>query len=85
MMAVDPNGDRFTSDADDALVETTGTKERDGDAGGTSAPAQDQDDRTQSYSSDKLSCTDQRTDLRAADRHASWREVASACHVEPGR
>jgi hypothetical protein len=81
----EPDGDSFTLRADDALVETTGTQERDGDAGGTSAPAQDQDDRTQSYSTDRLSCTDHRTDLRTADRHASWREVARACHVRPGR
>jgi len=29
--------------------------------------------------------SDRRTDIRQTDAHYSWRQVAAACHVRPGR
>jgi hypothetical protein len=46
------------------------------------------DVRNISYHAERLSCTgkhQQRTDIRTLDDHATWREVARANHVEPGR
>ena len=36
------------------------------------------------YAGDIHKRTDCRTDLRTADRHASWREVYAQCHVGVG-
>lgn len=75
--------DSFRIDAADGTEQAT-EEESVGDAGGTSAPTQDQDDRNRAYTADRLRSIDRRTDLRTAERHASWREVAATCHVKAG-
>jgi hypothetical protein len=55
-----------------------------GDGPGSSAPTES--NRTHAFVREDFSLTDgRRTDLRTVDCHASWREVADASHVEPGR
>lgn len=79
-------GDSFTTSAeDDGIEHTTKHESTDGEKVPPASPAGNQDDCTQYYPAERLSCIDKRTDIRAVDDHASWREVARACHVKPGR
>jgi hypothetical protein len=79
-------GDFTVKRDDDDPEQATEYKNAAGDGAGTSTPAgKELSDAT--YTGQRHKSTEQRTrrtDLRTADRHASWREVASACHVEPG-
>lgn len=86
-MSVERVGDGFTSSPDDDNPEQA-TKYNDtaGDGAGTSAPADRSvsDDTYHGQSHKSIEQPKRRTDLRTIDRHCSWREVANACHVEPG-
>jgi hypothetical protein len=78
--------DSFTPTADDDDAEqATESENTAGDGAGTLSRPNGVSNATNTGQSHKS--TDrakQRTDLRTADRHASWREVATACHVEAG-
>jgi len=74
-----------TADAESDRDVTQNETKRTGDGAGTSTPARDQNNVTYTAGSLNSSDSDRRTDLRTDDRHCSWREVAAACHVEPGR
>jgi hypothetical protein len=87
-MSADSGGDGFTSAADDDDPEqATENENAAGDGAGTSTPAGKElsDDTYTGQSHKSTEQQQRRTDLRTADRHASWREVANACHVDAGR
>jgi len=81
------HGDPFMPDRPQEATEQAHESEKQPeDAGGTSASGnRPQDNATFTSRSLNSSDSDRRTGLRARDRHASWREVARSCHVEPGR
>jgi len=55
------------------------------DGAGTSASGDHNDDRTQSYDDERLDCIASRATGTKATDACSWREMAAACHVRPGR
>jgi hypothetical protein len=57
--------------------------DREGAGAGTSSPSDGVSNATYTHESDK--CNDRRTGIKATNGHASWREVAARCHVQPGR
>lgn len=79
-------GDFTVTGDDDDAEQATEDENAAGGGAGTSTPAgKELSDAT--YTGQRHKSTEQRerrTDLRTVDRHASWREVATACHVEPG-
>jgi hypothetical protein len=77
--------DSFTPTADDDDPEqATQSENTAGDGAGTLSRPNGVSNVTNTGQRHKSIDQPRRTDLRTADRHASWREVATACHVEPG-
>jgi hypothetical protein len=84
-VSADADGGSFIETAEDDVAEQA-TKDNNttGVGAGTSPPVESGVSNG-NYTGQRHKSTDERTDIRTADRHASWREVARACHVQPGR
>jgi hypothetical protein len=78
------DADQFMSPAaqDERTAQESTNRERAG-AGTSSRSQKDASNDIYTYESDK--CNDRRTGIKATNGHASWREVAALCHVQPGR
>lgn len=80
-MAVDPDT-IITSEGDDG-AKATKNKNRRGPGANQSLDGYQVNDEI--YNTESHNFTDRRTGLREEDLHASWREVATACHATEGQ
>jgi len=69
---------------DDPTEQATDDETATGVGAGTSPPV-GYEVSNDDYTGQRHKSTDRRTDIRTVDGHASWRQVARACHVKPGR
>jgi hypothetical protein len=83
-MSTSSGGGFIETAEDDEAEQATEDNNTTGVGAGTSPPVGSgvsNDD----YTRQRHKSTDARTDIRTVDGHASWRQVARACHVNPGR
>jgi hypothetical protein len=83
-----PDGGFKTRDTNSDVDDATKQEKTRGEPGREAPGAQNADDsHNYDTASDKSSASArqraERTGLRRAQRHASWRDVARACHVDP--